>query len=65
LDVYHDSQYAASAMYNKILLLIERNRNTEALTEISKFLQNYPDNSNTKEIQELKSSLENKLSAAH
>jgi outer membrane protein assembly factor BamD len=65
LDIYHDSQYAATAMYNKILLLIDRNRNSEALAEISKFLQKYPENSNTQEIQELKSSLEYKLSAAH
>ena len=65
LDIYHDSRYAPMAMYNKILLLIERNRNSEALAEISKFLQRYPENSNTKEVQELKSSLENKLSAAH
>ena len=65
LDIYHDSKYAPMAMYNKILILVERNRNSEALAEISKFLQRYPENSNTKEVQELKSSLENKLSAAH
>jgi outer membrane protein assembly factor BamD len=64
LDIYHDSRYAATAMYYKILLLIERNRDSEALAEISKFLQRYPDNSNVNEIQELKLSLENKLSAA-
>jgi outer membrane protein assembly factor BamD len=64
LDFYHDTKYAPLAMYNKIKVLTLRNRNTEAIAEISKFLQRYPENSNSKEMQELKSSLENKLSAA-
>lgn len=64
LDIYHDTPYASLAMYNKIKLLIDRNRNQEALTEISKFIQRYPDNSRVGEMQELKSSLENKLSAS-
>ncbi len=64
LEIYHDTKYAPMAMYNKIKLLIDRERNSEALGEISKFIQRYPDNVNFQEIQELKSSLENKLSAA-
>jgi outer membrane protein assembly factor BamD len=64
LEIYHDTKYAPLAMYNKIKVLTLRNRNTEALAEISKFLQKYPDDSNSKEIQELKFSLENKISAA-
>jgi hypothetical protein len=51
-------------MYNKIKLLIDRDRNKEALSEISKFIQRYPDNTRVLEVKELKSSLENKLSAA-
>jgi outer membrane protein assembly factor BamD len=64
VEVYHDTKYAPMAMYDKIKLLIQRERNTEALAEISKFLQRYPDNSNKSEVLELKSSLENKLSAS-
>jgi len=64
LETYHDTKYAPMAMYNKIKLLIDRGRNSEALTEISKFIQRYPDDANFQEIQELKSVLENKLSAA-
>jgi len=64
LDIYHDTRYAPMAMYNKIKLLVDRGRNSEALAEISRFIERYPDNSNIKEIQELKSSLENKLSAS-
>lgn len=63
-ETYHDTRYAPLALFNKIKLLVERERNTEALAEISKFIQRYPDNSNLDEIQKLKSSLENKLSAS-
>ncbi len=64
LEVYHDTPYAPMAMYNKIKLLIDRDRNKEALAEASKFIQRYPNDSRFQEIQELKSSLENKLSAS-
>lgn len=64
LEGYHDTRYAPMAMYNKIKLLIDRERNSEALTEISRFVQRYPESERIKELQALKSSLENKLSAA-
>jgi outer membrane protein assembly factor BamD len=64
VEIYHDTPYAPLAMYNKIKLLIDRDRNKEALTEISKFIQRYPDNVRVSELQDLKSSLENKLSAS-
>jgi outer membrane protein assembly factor BamD len=64
LEIYHDTKYAPMAMYNKIKLLIDRERNKEALAEISKFIQRYPDDAKLQEIQELKAFLENKLSAA-
>jgi len=64
LEIYHDTQYAPMAMYNKIKLLIDRDRDKEALAEIAKFIQRYPDNTRLQEIQELKAFLENKLSAA-
>lgn len=64
IETYHDTRYAPMAMYDKIKLLIERERSSEALAEITKFLNRYPDNSRAGELQQLKSSLENKLSAA-
>jgi len=64
IETYHDTKYAPMAMYDKIKLLIERNRSSEALAEITKFLNRYPDNLRVGELQQLKSSLENKLSAA-
>lgn len=64
IEVYHDTKYAPQAMYNKILLLMDRNRNDEALTEINKFLSRFSDNNRAEEVQQLKSSLEAKLSAS-
>lgn len=64
IETYHDTKYAPMALYNKIKLLIARERNSEALSEISKFIKRYPDSSNLDDVQELKASLENKLSAS-
>ena len=63
VETYHDTKYAPTALYEKIKLLIKQDKNSEALSEISKFIQRYPDDSNKDEILELKSTLENKLSA--
>jgi hypothetical protein len=51
-------------MYDKINLLIKRGRNEEALTEIGKFLERYPKDSRAEDVEKIRSSLENKLSAA-
>ena len=64
LDTYHDSKYAPMAMYRKIVLLIDGNKNSEALQEIAKFIELYPDNEKLDDVKELKNSLESKLSAA-
>ncbi len=64
LEIYHDTKYAPMAMYNKIQILLDKNRNQEAEDEISKFIERYPDNSNVEELKKIKSSLENKLSAS-
>ncbi len=64
LETYHDTKYAPMAMYNKIQILLDRNRNREAREEIAKFLERYPDNSNVDELKKVQSSLENKLSAS-
>ncbi len=65
IDTYHDTKYAPMAMYDKIKILLDRKRNDEALSEMSKFLDKYPNDSNADEIRKLKTSLENKLSASN
>jgi len=64
VEVYHDTQYAPSALYNKINILKARNKNVDALNEISKFLQRYPNDQRVKEMEDLKTSRENLLSAS-
>lgn len=64
IETYHDTKYAPLAMYDKINLLIKRGRNEEALNEIGKFLERYPNDSKAEDVENIKSSLENKLSAA-
>lgn len=63
IETYHDTKYAPAAMYNRIKIFIEKEDSSTALTEMNKFLDRYPDNSNADEIKRMKSSLENKLSA--
>ena len=64
LDTYHDTKYAPMALYAKIKLLIERKHNNEASTEISNFIERYPNDKNIKEVEKIKASLQNKISAS-
>lgn len=61
VEIYHDTQYASMAMYRKIKLLMDREREDEALSEMRKFVRMYPEDENYKEVEDLKNSLENKL----
>jgi outer membrane protein assembly factor BamD len=61
-EIYHDTQYAPLALYNKINLLVDRKRETEALAEAQKFLAKYPEHQNFSDVEKIKQSLESKLS---
>lgn len=63
VDDYHDTEYAPMAMYDKINLLVSMNKSNDALDEIAKFLERYPNNKRASELQELKTSIEVKLSS--
>ncbi len=62
-EIYHDTQYAPLALYNKIKLLVDRKRESEALAETQKFLGKYPDHPNFADVEKIKQSLESKLSS--
>lgn len=62
MEIYHDTQYAPLALYDKINLLVERKRDSEALAESQKFIQKYPQHPNIVNVEKIKSSLESKLS---
>lgn len=61
IETYHDTPYAPKASYRKILLLMERERDDEAYTEMKRFLLLYPDDENYIEIEEMKNSLDAKF----
>lgn len=54
---YHDTQFAPIALYNKINILKDRNRNSEALNDIDTFLLRYPNDENAPEIQKIQAAL--------
>lgn len=62
MEVYHDTQYAPLALYNRINILLLRKRDTEALNDANKFLQKFPQHENYKDVEKIKASLESKLS---
>jgi outer membrane protein assembly factor BamD len=64
VDDYHDTQYAPLALYDEINLLVSIDKNNKALEEIGKFLERYPDNKRSEELQKLKTSVEVKLSSS-
>lgn len=64
LEIYHDTQYAPLALYNKIFILEQRNQNGKAIEEAAKFIDKYPDHKNFNEVKEFKDNLEKKLSAS-
>lgn len=61
VEVYHDTPYAPLALYSKIILLMDREREDEALSEMRRFVRMYPDDQNFKEVNDMKNSLEAKL----
>lgn len=61
VEIYHDTPYAPLALYSKIMLLMEREREDEALSEMKRFVRMYPDDQNFQEVNDLKNSLEAKL----
>ena len=65
VETYHDTQYAPMAMYRKIKLLMDREREDEALTETKRFIRLYPGDENFEEIESLKNSLESKLKGSY
>ncbi|MFN3873524.1 MAG: outer membrane protein assembly factor BamD [Ignavibacterium sp.] len=65
MEIYHDTKFAPLAHYNKINLLLSKNRNQEALDAANSFLAKYPNDSNFSSVEKIKASLENKISASN
>ena len=63
VETYHDTEYAPKALYRKIMLLLEREQEDEALVDMKKFILLFPDAEEAQEIRETKDSLEGKISS--
>jgi outer membrane protein assembly factor BamD len=61
VETYHDTKYAPMALYGKIMLLMDREREDEALTEMKRFIRLYPNDENFQEVTDMKNGLEAKL----
>lgn len=62
VETYHDTEYAPQALFSKIKLLIDREREGEALADIKKFLLLYPDDEKADQVKALQESLEGNIS---
>lgn len=64
MELYHDTEYAPLALYYKIFLLEERNQNDKALDEAKKFIEKYPDHSNSSSVRSFINGLEKNISVS-
>jgi outer membrane protein assembly factor BamD len=62
VETYHDTEYAPRALFSKITLLMEREREDEALDNMKKFMLLFPEDEEAEYIRETKESLEGKIS---
>ena len=62
VETYHDTKYAPKALFGKIMLLMEREREDEALTNMKKFMLLFPEDEEAEYVREIKESLEGKIS---
>lgn len=59
-ETYHDTKYAPIALYNKIKIQVKKGLKTEALADISIFLNRYPNDPNAVELKQIEASLTSK-----
>jgi outer membrane protein assembly factor BamD len=57
IETYHDTKFAPMAMNRKVYVLIERQKYAEAIREINKFLEKYPNDENSGTLKNLKDKL--------
>lgn len=64
MEVYHDTEYAPLALYYKIFLLEDRNQDSKALEEAKKFIEKYPEHSNSSSVRNFINGLEENMSVS-
>lgn len=63
MQIYHDTEFAPLAHFNKINILLSKKRLNEALESSKLFVQNYPNDSRVGSVQEIISNLEKEFSS--
>lgn len=63
IETFHDTEYAPQASYRKIKILLDREHEREAVSEMNNFLIKYPANPDYLEIEKLKKATEKSLSS--
>lgn len=58
-ETYHDTKFAADAFYNKIKIEVMKEMKNEALTDITKFKDKYPEDERIEELNEIEKELLN------
>ncbi|OGU59638.1 MAG: outer membrane protein assembly factor BamD [Ignavibacteria bacterium RBG_13_36_8] len=58
-DMYHDTEYGPLALYKKVMIEVDRNKKTDALSDISTFLNRYPDHQYIGELKNIEQALLN------
>ncbi len=57
VNSYHDTKFAPMALYNKIQILLSKERVSDALNDISNYITKYPDNEKIEEMKNLQEEL--------
>ena len=57
-ETYHDTEFAAKALYRKIHILLDKERFSNAFESINMYLDKYPNDENVEEIRELHGQME-------
>ena len=60
IRVHHDTDYVKDALYRLVLIQDDKNHISDALRNIEIFIEDYPDDSRVKELDDLKTELENR-----
>ncbi len=63
MQIYHDTEFAPLAHYNKINILLSKKRLDDALESSRLFIQNYPNDSRAGDVRKIISNLEKEFSS--
>lgn len=63
MQIYHDTEFAPEANYNKLNILLSKKKNNEALETAKTFVQNYPNDPRVSSVQKIITNLEKEVTS--